>query len=395
MSRSFRFILPLFLLAISIAPAVSQDAPEKPAADKPATEKPATEKPAAEEPAAEDAKTPAAAFKAVLAEWNALDKRLTELKQQYAAADAGARPEIKSQYEELVDQSMQLLPKLKEAGVAAFEADPNKDPEVTRTLIGIVAYDFRRDDYEAALELARKLEAGKCEEPVLFAIAGQAAFNSDDFEAAETYLTRADEAGKLDDEGQSILALIPKQKEKWAAEQAIRKKEAEADDLPRVKLTTSKGPIVVELFENEAPQAVANFVSLVETKFYDGLTFHRVLPGFMAQGGDPEGNGSGGPGYEIYCECEEPDARQHFRGTLSMAHAGKDTGGSQFFLTFKPTPQLDGKHTAFGRVIEGQDVLAKLQRRDPDRASQPTPDKIEKAEVLRKRDHKYEPTKVE
>jgi cyclophilin family peptidyl-prolyl cis-trans isomerase len=114
----------------------------------------------------------------------------------------------------------------------------------------------------------------------------------------------------------------------------------------------------------------------------------------MAQGGDPTGTGSGGPGYKIYCECQKPEARKHFRGTLSMAHAGKDTGGSQFFLTFGPATHLDGRHTAFGRVIEGQEVLAKIQRRDPQSPSPSTPDKIVKAEVMRKRDHAYEPVKV-
>src|SRR5262249_42783381 len=158
-----------------------------------------------------------------------------------------------------------------------------------------------------------------------------------------------------------------------------------ANDLPRVKLETTKGTIIIELFENEAPQTVGNFVSLVEKKFYDGLTFHRVLGGFMAQGGDPTGTGTGGPGYHILCECFKPEARQHCRGTLSMAHAGRDTGGSQFFLTFRPTTHLNGRHTAFGRVIEGMDVLAKLQRRDPQAANPPEPDKIVKAKVLRKR----------
>ncbi|MDA1049427.1 MAG: peptidylprolyl isomerase [Planctomycetota bacterium] len=166
--------------------------------------------------------------------------------------------------------------------------------------------------------------------------------------------------------------------------------------MPRVKFETSKGTVVIELYENEAPQAVGNFVSLVESGYYDGLTFHRVLSGFMAQGGCPDGTGAGGPGYNIACECYQDDHRKHFRGTLSMAHTSRrDTGGSQFFLTFKRTAHLDGKHTVFGRVIEGLDVLAKLQRRDPnDRGKLPEPDKIVKAEVLRKRDHEYKPTKV-
>ncbi|HUG68121.1 MAG TPA: peptidylprolyl isomerase [Pirellulaceae bacterium] len=153
--------------------------------------------------------------------------------------------------------------------------------------------------------------------------------------------------------------------------------------------------MIIELYENEAPQAVGNFVSLVESGYYDGLTFHRVLPGFMAQGGCPDGTGSGGPGYNIACECYRDDHRKHFRGTLSMAHRGRDTGGSQFFLTFKRTSHLDGRHTVFGRVVEGLGVLAQLQRRDPSqRGALPAPDKIVKAEVVRKRDHEYRPTKV-
>lgn len=139
-------------------------------------------------------------------------------------------------------------------------------------------------------------------------------------------------------------------------------------------------------------------MSLVEKEFYDGLTFHRVLAGFMAQGGCPTGDGSGGPGYKIYCESYKENHRNHFRGSLSMAHAGRDTGGSQFYLTFVPTIHLDGKHTVFGRVIEGLDVLAELQRTEPgkEEKGQPLakPDKIISAKVIRKRPHPYLPKKV-
>jgi cyclophilin family peptidyl-prolyl cis-trans isomerase len=149
---------------------------------------------------------------------------------------------------------------------------------------------------------------------------------------------------------------------------------------------------VIELFENEAPNTTANFISLVEKGFYNGLKFHRVIPGFMAQGGCPRGDGTSGPGYTIDCETTAENHRKHFRGTLSMAHAGPNTGGSQFFLTFVPTPHLDGKHTVFGRVIEGMDVLAKIQRTEEVTRRGP-PDKIIKAEVIRKRDHDYVPKK--
>jgi cyclophilin family peptidyl-prolyl cis-trans isomerase len=135
---------------------------------------------------------------------------------------------------------------------------------------------------------------------------------------------------------------------------------------------------------------VANFITLVEKGYYDGLTFHRVLPQFMAQGGCPNGTGAGGPGYSVPCECQQANHRKHFSGTLSMAHAGRDTGGSQFFLTFLATPHLDGQHTAFGRVIEGMDSVANLEKMNPE-APNPNmqPSKIVKATVVRKRDHEY------
>jgi cyclophilin family peptidyl-prolyl cis-trans isomerase len=210
-----------------------------------------------------------------------------------------------------------------------------------------------------------------------------------DLDAASTFLKAASDAGVDSDKVSSLEQALETERPKVEAEMAKRAAEEKADDLPRVKIETSKGTIVVELFENEAPNAVANFISLVEKHFYDGTVFHRVIPQFMAQGGDPKGTGSGGPGYSIACECELPGARKHFLGSLSMAHAGKDTGGSQFFLTFRPTEHLDGKHTVFGRVIEGLDVLPKIQRTEGPMAG--LPDKIVKAEVIRKRDHAYEP----
>jgi cyclophilin family peptidyl-prolyl cis-trans isomerase len=234
-----------------------------------------------------------------------------------------------------------------------------------------------------------------CKEAAVSNFAGMAAYCIDDFSLAETHLKKAQAADSLNQQSEGILSDLPTAKKAWAREQEIRAKEANVGDLPRVKMETSKGTVVIELYENEAPKAVGNFVSLVESGYYDGLTFHRVLPGFMAQGGCPDGTGSGGPGYNIPCECHQDDYRRHFRGSLSMAHAGRDTGGSQFFLTFRRTAHLDGRHTVFGRVIEGLEVLAALQRRNPQQGGQPEPDQIVKAEVIRKRDHAYKPTKVQ
>lgn len=128
-------------------------------------------------------------------------------------------------------------------------------------------------------------------------------------------------------------------------------------------IETEKGNIILELFEKDAPKTVANFEKLAKSGFYDGLTFHRVIPNFVIQGGCPKGDGTGGPGYSIKCETKG-NPRKHGKGALSMAHAGKDTGGSQFFITHSPQPHLDGVHTVFGQVIEGMDVVNKIKAKD-------------------------------
>ena len=125
---------------------------------------------------------------------------------------------------------------------------------------------------------------------------------------------------------------------------------------------TTRGPIVVELFADKAPLTVANFVNLVQRGFYDGLSFHRVIADFMIQGGCPEGSGRGGPGYRF--EDETDNGVRHERGVLSMANAGPSTNGSQFFITHTATPWLDGKHTVFGKVTQGLDVVDAVAQGD-------------------------------
>ena len=134
--------------------------------------------------------------------------------------------------------------------------------------------------------------------------------------------------------------------------------------MSKVIFETDQGKITFELFSNDAPNTVDNFIKLVNEGFYNGLTFHRVIPGFMAQGGCPntrEGSngmpGTGGPGYSIKCEI---NPKKHLKGSLSMAHAGKDTGGSQFFIVYEPQPHLDGVHTVFGKT-DNMDIVLKLK----------------------------------
>ena len=128
-------------------------------------------------------------------------------------------------------------------------------------------------------------------------------------------------------------------------------------------IDTSKGQIVCELFAKDAPKTVNNFVFLARDKFYDGTTFHRVISDFMIQGGDPEGSGRGGPGYKFEDETKN-NPHKHQVGSLSMANAGPNTNGSQFFITHVVTQWLDGKHTVFGKVLNGQDVVNSIQQGD-------------------------------
>lgn len=140
-------------------------------------------------------------------------------------------------------------------------------------------------------------------------------------------------------------------------------------------IKTNKGDMTIELYEKETPITVENFVKLAKKGFYDGLTWHRVLPDFVIQGGCPIGNGTGGPGYSINCETDAEN-QYHDRGVLSMAHAGKNTGGSQFFICHSRnnTSHLDGVHTCFGKVIEGLEVIDEIR----------VGDKIEKIEITEK-----------
>ena len=135
--------------------------------------------------------------------------------------------------------------------------------------------------------------------------------------------------------------------------------------MTKAKMTTDKGVMTIEFYDEDAPGTVANFVKLSKEGFYDGLTFHRVIPDFVIQGGCPHGTGTGGPGYKIDCETSGGN-QYHDRGVLSMAHAGKNTGGSQFFICHSRnnTSHLDGVHTCFGKVVDGLEVIDAIKAGD-------------------------------
>ena len=317
---------------------------------------------------------------------------LTVLQAKYhqPKADQAA---IEKKFNEVQLQARAASEKLETSAFAVAMTDP-KNAQARDITGAVMAAALKTDDPKRALTLAAMLDkAGAAGEGVLM-MAASAAMLTSDLDATEAYLKKAAAAGVKPEKIAELEQAVATERPKVDEEMAKRAAEAKADDLPRVKITTSQGDVMVELFENEAPNTVANFVSLVEKGFYNGTPFHRVIGGFMAQGGDPTGTGTSGPGYAIACECGAAGARKHFLGTLSMAHAGPNTGGSQFFLTFRPTEHLDGKHTVFGRVIDGFDVLPKLMRTQDDQGlpvAGAQPDKILKAVVVRKRSHPYEP----
>lgn len=374
-NRIVQAFLTLFLLVLPVTAADDAAAPAKPG-------------PQAEE------------FRKLHKQLNAVLAELAQLQIKYRTATEDERADILLQWKDLIAKGQKIEPKLIEAAEKAYAEAPNADKPLADFLAVLLEEMVQADNYEPAARIGKLLMDNKCSKKRVPNLAGIAAFAVSDFGTAEKYFNIAGMQGyfesaskddKLAQTGFMDLQSIPYYKKAWAAEKTIRDREAKDDSLPRVLLKTTKGDIEIELFEDQAPNAVANFISLVQKGFYKDVSFHRVLPGFMAQGGDPTGSGAGGPGYTIACECYQPNHRLHFRGSLSMAHAGRDTGGSQFFLTFVPTLHLDGKHTVFGRVIGGMDVLAKLQRRDPGDKEAARADKIIEAKVIRKRLHEYKP----
>jgi peptidyl-prolyl cis-trans isomerase B (cyclophilin B) len=177
---------------------------------------------------------------------------------------------------------------------------------------------------------------------------------------------------------------VPESSTKSMAPEPTKKAAVEStkEPLPQVTIQTTKGNIVLELAEDDAPNTVANFISLAEKGFYNGLTFHRVEPTFVIQGGDPEGNGHGGPGYLIADEISP--VLKHDRGVISMARRGPNTAGSQFFIMLGASPRLDGQYSAFGRVTSGMDVVDRIV----------VGDKMIKVTVDHKRNHVYKPVTV-
>ncbi|MDB4766958.1 peptidylprolyl isomerase [bacterium] len=298
-----------------------------------------------------------------------LNGQLTKIEADINSGE-GDLSALQSQYRDVLDNLNNTIEQLRESGLKAIEADPSNQKNI-QTVMGILLKEADgKKDREVLMACDRLIAAG----------------------IHPAYFEYAANAGRIKIDAREIFD-----------EALIRLRESKADDLPRVLLKTNKGDITVELYENEAPDAVANFITLVEDGFYSDTLFHSVIESFRAQTGGPtrEDASRKDPGYTIYCECYKPDARPHFTDVLSMAvKPSRDTGGSQFIITLDRTTELNGKHTVFGRIIDGHEVADQLARTAIEINGEATdipnadPDYILSAEVLRKRDHDYKFRKV-
>ena len=301
----------------------------------------------------------------------------------------------------LEQELLQLRLQTKQSAVDAYLEDPNSNKLVNSQLLTIIKQslsptkEWHQFDPSTAAEIAHTVLANGVNTAEMKFLAFRADVALHNFARAEKLLNEIRQTNEVNPE---IIQNFEQLQSKWNREFEIRREETANDNLPRIKLETSEGEFIIELFEDHAPQTVANFVSLVESQFFDGQIFHLVVPGKFAQAGCPDGNGRGGPGYQIYSEANLENARHHFSGTVCMSHPEglEDAGDSKFFILHQPDVGLDGKYTVFGRVIQGMDVVNKLK--ECDKASLVPDDResssIKAATVIRKRDHAYIPTKV-
>lgn len=347
-------------------------------------------------------------FADALASWKECGKDAVIASQQFQICDANEAENYRQRWIRAIESGRVSFNSLVDIGVrrAAEESPPDADVLGFLSLVMQVRYDI--GDYEGAYRVGAALLGAAPDAAELLVRQLLTAFATNRFEECQQLLSQlVPLAGGVPSELTSIASSLDHESGAWKRESELRAAEEKADDLPRVELKIDQNGtlqrIVLELFENEAPNTVANFISLVESGFYDGRSMFRVATHFDATGGCPNDDGTGSPGYLIPSEAGRPDARAHFRGSLGMV--GMDaTGaaGSQFYMMFAPNPGLNGRSTVFGRVIEGLDVLDGITRShivdQTNSKLQKIPDitlaKIESARVLRKRDHEYRPQTI-
>ncbi|MBX3414076.1 MAG: peptidylprolyl isomerase [Pirellulales bacterium] len=337
--------------------------------------------------------SPAEQFESIRTEWAQFALELDKARFRVNNCPPDQKNEAVLAYDTLLEQGNQLLQRFADSTVTAYEADPDH-AEAARYLTIMIEHTLAADRYELVVRMAKAMiEHGK-PDAKLYEQAGIACFELGALDDAEKFFAEAAKLGDLSNDAKSRHDSIPEWREKLARETKLREAEAAADNLPRVTITTTKGDIVLELYEDQAPNAVANFIGLVDRKFYNGLEFFRVQNNFAAVAGCPLNRGTGGPGHEILCETDRDDRRAAMRGTISMANAGRGRCGSLFFISLASSGvnHSEANNPVFGRVLSGMDVVERLKRADPDTTSKDfARDRILDTKVERRRPHEYVP----
>ena len=334
------------------------------------------------------------------------EQTLKEMKTIQIMHSNGVDKSAKSmdRFYELRDRARGELNDLFKAAEAFFME--RQDEYNTVSLLATVI-DYRRSSsyYDDSFNVAKRLIEVGVNMPFLEQMAGRSAFVEGQFdEVLPIYQRYVDSNGpeKLEDVDKMIVGLLNFYPPWWEEELKARAADEAAGDLPRVLLETTSGPVILELFEDQAPNTVANFIQLVESGFYDESEFYQVVDDLLALGGDPTGDGSGTSGRFLPDEHDRPDRRRIFRGSIFMAKrqtapdSGKmvpNSASSQFAIALMPIVPKELEQTVFGRVVEGMDVVCSFRRVDPTKKKEQQvllpPDRIISAKVLRKRDHEY------
>lgn len=370
------------------------------------------------------------AFDEILEEWKTVLQRMMDLRLEYRGIETTEerRRECLREFNELRVEAQSINIQLMDQAIVCILKYPKENLDLDAFILNVLREYRRIDLYDEALAVCKKLLSKDIKSDEITEAMAYSALYANDFETAAKYGPKLKDLqwrrkSDFDYENSPFGKNLEYWRTEWAREQELRRQEELASDLPRVVLLTTRGEVEIELFENEAPNTVANFIFLVEKGFYTNLDFHRVIHQEMAQGGGSEllrtetnldgtlkkrQNKNAGPGYTIPDELHE-NSRKHFRGTVSMANAGPNTGGSQFFICYRPNREYDGKYTAFGRVIRGMDVVSFFLERQPYDPNEELedemelekrvfevpgcemPDKILSAKVVRKRRHPYSP----
>lgn len=349
-------------------------------------------------------------FEELMAEWRGTVAEMRAAMLSFHNGTPEEGPKHLQRYRELEDLGRKQFDATFLQAMRLLEKAPRDNFLAAQYLLIAVHYRFERDWYENTGEAAELLMRVQAKDEALEEIAGVSFFATGQLEKARPHLQKARELGKIKDYNYPLLEEIEFVKPLWEREQEARLAEQAKDDLPRVRLLTTRGEIIVELFEDKVPNTVANFIALAEDGYLDDLPFYQVVPGRIALIGDNSGDGAGNIEFGLADEDVGPDSRPMWRGSLAMAKLPDvrtpngvetipNTASAQFFIAFQPLSQVHEQHTVFGRIIEGIAAFSSINRHDAgkkgdDAEMQLPPDRILSAEVIRRRDHPYKPERI-